>query len=992
MLFYISKKTEPVHTTGLRALLSNPRYANLQDQEQENIIGLTFDVNDIQKLSSFPGLPSAEFNISRANHRLQFLASEKVEKLVKDSKYWNNSLPKNTFFFPYQIAGAAFALARKGRAMILDPMGLGKTSQAIATILAGGQHYLPAVIVCPLNAFPAWVKDIQTWTTLKPFVLAESASAKYPIHNAPAEWPKSLADRIRYLTSKLDSGTWPDDWIVIVNYEKLNEKIKNVNMDIVQSFAFHMSTVIFDEAHNLRNPLSIRTHKARVLAENIPHALMLTGTPILNAPSEMWAISKMVQPNMMIGSMPIWPDESSQSAMEDRNALFRHYLTTEMGLPNEKTVVTPANWVDYEEYTPEISQRFSAHMKDQAVRRTRKLIASIPGAMGQLPDGRNLQLKQKVRSYVLVDVPQDKFQTSASTEYTNIVRNMFKLSKSGSQEVIIDQLLRLEYWFTDLVYDLLKQKMSLASEEQTKNQITLAQKQFRELYRKGITIPRALPSAIGKALIPAAVDIYNKATKPIIFFTQNHDVAEELGRSIIAADPQGMVLVTLGSDKAYFQEPDRKVPLTGPGSKLPQVVALFENNEAADKRALILTPAGKEGLNLPSADNVVFLQRLATPGDELQAEDRINRPQQKNTPKATYLVLNDLLPLVLFARSEAKRASMLAAMNEDITDDYTNVIDINLPTDLIKNYGLVTGFALTTGKGATTEKNKLLRATRGLQVYGMMRLDPRKSFDLLLETANTVATFAAEEQKANLTLPPTLANVNMTNARMMASNEMRQYMMSNDVAVFKDDEQINWNETKFIPPADQWQPSYDQFMQFNLKYSIGQKDQIALARSLIAAFGQGVKPKLLPKDFGPSLLKPKQLAAIISPKLSTKISTKISTSSKTGTSVIQSILGVYLGRFADNQFFIASTDTSHDVTFYPPALQSTKPFTITQTYQSTELASSRTYILCKTDSKNQNELYTFDSSSVDSSAVDSSSIHQFMAWRNLLILKTEAQS
>jgi len=68
--------------------------------------------------------------------------------------------PLASVLFPYQRAGVAYALKAR-RAMIGHGMGLGKTIQAIATLMASDSY--PAVVVVPPNLALNWVREFAKW-------------------------------------------------------------------------------------------------------------------------------------------------------------------------------------------------------------------------------------------------------------------------------------------------------------------------------------------------------------------------------------------------------------------------------------------------------------------------------------------------------------------------------------------------------------------------------------------------------------------------------------------------------------------------------------------------------------------------------------------------------------------------------------------------------------------------------------------------------------
>lgn len=152
---------------------------------------------------------------------------------------------------PYQVTGAHFLASNTG-AILADEMGLGKTAQAIEAVKQVGGKVL---IVCPASLKLNWRDEIMAWGLPEPFVVF--------------------------------SGNIEPADITIINYDILK---KNKKFLINQEF----SVIVFDEAHYLKNPLTNRTKAAMALTAK--HRWMLTGTPILNRPIELWPLLFLCDP------------------------------------------------------------------------------------------------------------------------------------------------------------------------------------------------------------------------------------------------------------------------------------------------------------------------------------------------------------------------------------------------------------------------------------------------------------------------------------------------------------------------------------------------------------------------------------------------------------------------------------------------------------------------------------------------------------------------
>jgi SWI/SNF-related matrix-associated actin-dependent regulator 1 of chromatin subfamily A len=152
----------------------------------------------------------------------------------------------------FQKTGLAFTESAGGNVMIADEMGTGKTCQALA-YLALHPDFRPAVVVCPASLKLNWEREAEMWL--------ESGEIIEVINGG----------KIKTLSGD----------IVILNYDILSKQLP-----VLKGYA--PQVLIFDESHLIKNQKSARSRAAAKLAKIVPHKILLTGTPILNRPSELW--------------------------------------------------------------------------------------------------------------------------------------------------------------------------------------------------------------------------------------------------------------------------------------------------------------------------------------------------------------------------------------------------------------------------------------------------------------------------------------------------------------------------------------------------------------------------------------------------------------------------------------------------------------------------------------------------------------------------------
>lgn len=200
------------------------------------------------KLAEYADDTCREDLTSAATDRTEALAASRATDADIDVP-----CPEGLRFFPYQRAGIAFASSRPAT-LIGDDMGLGKTCQAIGVI-----NLDPTVrwvlIVCPASLKANWAIELRRWLT-RDLSIGIAAS--------------------RYL---------PKADIVIANYDILTK----LPLDTVE-----WDLLVADECHMAKNPKAQRT-KA-LFAIQARRRLLLTGTPIVNRPIELWPLINYLDP------------------------------------------------------------------------------------------------------------------------------------------------------------------------------------------------------------------------------------------------------------------------------------------------------------------------------------------------------------------------------------------------------------------------------------------------------------------------------------------------------------------------------------------------------------------------------------------------------------------------------------------------------------------------------------------------------------------------
>jgi SWI/SNF-related matrix-associated actin-dependent regulator of chromatin subfamily A-like protein 1 len=179
---------------------------------------------------------------------------------------------------PYQEQGVARMIELK-KVINGDQPGLGKTLQSIAAVCGleiKGEVSFPVLVICPSALKINWKREFEMWTNKKAMVLTDSVKTTY--HRF---WEMEQSD------------------VFIVNFESMKKYFvksmpdkKNLELSsqiIMDDRVGMFKTVIIDESHRLKDPKSIQAKIAINLTKGKENIFMLTGTPVVNKPIDLFA-------------------------------------------------------------------------------------------------------------------------------------------------------------------------------------------------------------------------------------------------------------------------------------------------------------------------------------------------------------------------------------------------------------------------------------------------------------------------------------------------------------------------------------------------------------------------------------------------------------------------------------------------------------------------------------------------------------------------------
>lgn len=204
---------------------------------------------------------------------------------MKDTDTVDSTLGKYNLH-PFQKVGIAFAKTSK-RALIGDPMGLGKTIQGLGFSEAVAGEKGRVLVVCPASLRHNWARMIINATGQNAYLCEGRIPDKSQLRNL-------FSDTVKYVIINYDilGSNFEDD--DIVEGVMIGKKIRYTWVEYINMAKF--SCILLDEAHKAKNLDAART-RATMLLE-APHVLALTGTPVLNRPGELWPTLHLLYPNL----------------------------------------------------------------------------------------------------------------------------------------------------------------------------------------------------------------------------------------------------------------------------------------------------------------------------------------------------------------------------------------------------------------------------------------------------------------------------------------------------------------------------------------------------------------------------------------------------------------------------------------------------------------------------------------------------------------------
>lgn len=438
--------------------------------------------------------------------------------------------------YNFQRVGVRW-LASRSSALLADEMGTGKSIQALAALRSAER--LGVIIICPVVLKGNWKNEIARWRPdFRVSILSGKGSFRWPergevvIINYDVLPPAAML--APFGSNFKEAKFAREEAAGIFSEDPTIERSRPIGYAV---------QLILDEAHFAKNTRAQRTIACRALASLVRYTYLLTATPLLNKPMELYSV-------LQLGNL-------AREAFGSFETFKRLFGGHERQVSSTRKALVWEGVTDAEE----IGERLSRIM----IRRLRSEV------LRDLP----------TKTYRQIDVP-------LTTKYVKIAdETVKKLAEAG-----ID-FLRV--------------------------------KSIEELPFENFSTVR---SALAQAKIDALedlVEIYEEQSEPVVVFSAHQAPLDHLGKR------KGWGVIHGGTSQ---EERTRLVDLFQAGGLLGLACGI---------------KAAGVGITLTRAAFAIFVDRAWTPGDNLQAEDRICRIGQTRGCLITLLVADHALDKHLHA-------------------------------------------------------------------------------------------------------------------------------------------------------------------------------------------------------------------------------------------------------------------------------------------------------------------------------------------------------
>ena len=213
--------------------------------------------------------------------------------------------------YGFQRAGVQF-MAFAEQALLCDDMGLGKTVQTIRTfmeLVRRGENPFPALVIAPNSMVLTWQRELDRWwpgMTVVAIPGGTPAAKRREMIMTPAHVHVISYETVRAHSRLAAYGSIRLKRCIVCDPTLADTKsnsqsrCENCRKELNRTW----QTIVVDEAHRLKNPKAKQTRACWALREGSAtfkiaparYVFALTGTPIGNAPHDLWPALRLIRP------------------------------------------------------------------------------------------------------------------------------------------------------------------------------------------------------------------------------------------------------------------------------------------------------------------------------------------------------------------------------------------------------------------------------------------------------------------------------------------------------------------------------------------------------------------------------------------------------------------------------------------------------------------------------------------------------------------------
>ncbi|CUV06007.1 unnamed protein product [Cryptosporidium hominis] len=480
---------------------------------------------------------------------------------------------------PFQKVGILVGLKKHGRVLIGDEMGLGKTLQALSIITYFRQEW-PVLVICPSSIRFQWYQQALDWLS-----------------------PEINKSNITLIRTSNDTYSRKSN-IIIISYDLITR-----NEHFRSFFGSDFQVVIADESHFLKNSTAKRTQMIVPLLHKARRAILLSGTPALNNPTELYEqINAIVKPNPQF-----------YSEKKNKTKSNKEELGTRKKKKSRIKKLTSDNDLDS---NSDIDSENSDNISLLKAFNGKRLIKNNP----------EIQKQPHVVS------PKFPSYLDFAQRYSDTRINKFSHRKEfyGSRNT---EELHLFIRESVMIRRLKKQVLhELPPKQRSKIPLEIKDKVGIKMIKELLADPNcqvelsnfdedeSSSSMCNLHKLTCEIKI-NPVQEYIEYLLEYNDEKYVIfGHHHVMLDAIESVLLKKRKTACNSGGPFLFIRIDGktPGNKREEYVKEFQNNENCKVALLSITACG-QGLNLTSAGTVIFAELYWVPGTMLQAEDRCHR-------------------------------------------------------------------------------------------------------------------------------------------------------------------------------------------------------------------------------------------------------------------------------------------------------------------------------------------------------------------------------